>query len=141
VAPCNARLDPRYAYRVSGEGLVPSRPFTLPQDKEHLVVDASMGSAYGRVGGLMLTAGGIGGLLLGGAALVASPILESQNLGSQTLRTSVLSAGVGLVGLGAIALGTGLWLWLSNDTKVNLEPSAAAKCPPHVRMTPTGFVF
>ena len=31
VAPCELRLDPKYAYRVGGDGLVPTNTFALPR--------------------------------------------------------------------------------------------------------------
>ena len=67
VAPCALRLDARYSYRIAGEGLVPSDVFTLPQDRDHLRLDAKMGSALGRVGGWILTGAGAAGVLLGGS--------------------------------------------------------------------------
>jgi hypothetical protein len=141
VAPCATGLDRRYAYRVSGQGLVPSSPFTLPQDRDHLVVDARMGSSVGRVSGLVVASGGVGALLLGGAALVAAPILDSQNVGTPALRTGVLAGGVGLVGLGALALGAGLWLWLHNDTSVRFDAMAASRPHTGLALTPSGIAF
>lgn len=120
AAPCVARLDPRFSYRVSGDGLVPSGAFTLPGGQERVLVDARMGSAYGRIGGAVLGAAGAGALLLGGAALVATPILEDHQVGSPSLRTGVLAGGVGLVGAGVLAVGAGLWMWLHNGTRVDV---------------------
>ena len=141
VTPCATGLDRRYAYRVSGQGLVPSAPFTLPQDRDHLVVDARMGSSVGRVGGIVVAGGGVGALLLGGAALVAAPILDSQNVGTPALRTGVLAGGVGLVGLGALAFGAGLWLWLHNDTSVRVDATAASHPHTGLALTPSGIAF
>jgi hypothetical protein len=146
AAPCGTRLDPRFAYRVAGEGLVPSDAFALPTSRasrEGLAVDAKMGSSYQRMAGVGLSAAGGLGLLLGGAALVATPILESDHVGSSTFRSGVLTGGIVVAGAGAIALVSGLWLWLSSDTTYRIEPAGppagSASARPHV--TPTGLVF
>jgi hypothetical protein len=143
AAPCGTKLDPRFAYRVAGEGLVPSDAFALPASHDGLAVDAKMGSSYQRMAGIGLSGAGGLGLLLGGAALVATPILESDHLGSSTFRSGVLTGGVVVAGAGAIALVSGLVLWLSSDTTYHLEPApgpaASASSRPHV--TPGGLVF
>src|SRR5580704_4336542 len=36
IAPCEARLDPKFTYRVAGDGLVPSDSFVLPRDGDPL---------------------------------------------------------------------------------------------------------
>jgi hypothetical protein len=124
VAPCATQLDPRFSYRVSGDGLVPSDSFTLPQDRDHLKLDAKMGSSTGRVGGAVLALGGGAGILVGAAALVAAPILESQNVGSPSARTGLLAGGVVVSGAGVVALVAGVWLWLHNDTTLRQEAGA-----------------
>lgn len=121
VAPCATKLDPRFSYRVAGDGLVPSDSFTLPQDRDHLMLDAKMGSSVGRVGGGVLALGGAGAVLLGAAALIATPILESQNLGSSSLRTGLLAGGAVVSSAGVVALISGVWLWLHNDTTLRLD--------------------
>jgi hypothetical protein len=122
AAPCEAKLDPKFTYRVGGEGLVPSDSFMLPRDGDPLVVDAQMGSATGRLGGLALTGMGAGGVVLGVAALAVSPILAQDDVGSPGLRTGILASGVALTTLSAFVLGAGLWLWSHNDTKVHPDP-------------------
>jgi hypothetical protein len=141
AAPCGVRLDPRFAYRVTGEGMVPSDPFSLPLGSPKLGVDAKMGSSTERLGGIALTGAGAAGLLLGGAALVASPILQSQDVGSQSFRTGVLAGGVVIAGAGAIALVSGLWLWMHSDTTYRVEAQASSATTARPRMTTSGFVF
>jgi hypothetical protein len=121
VAPCETTIDPKFAYRVGGDGLVPSSTFTLPRDGD-VLVDAQMGSAYKRLGGLALVGTGAGGMLLGVAALAATPILANDNVGTPAVRTGVLVSGAALTSLGALALGAGLWLWAANDTRVHPDP-------------------
>lgn len=127
VAPCQVRLDANASYRVSGDGLVPSNSFTLPRSEgDRVRVDAKMGSSPARVGGMLLTAGGIGSLALGGLALVATPILASEDVGSEGFRTGVLAGGIGAVSIGAIALTTGLFLWLSNGSSAHTMTVASS---------------
>jgi hypothetical protein len=122
TAPCNARLDPKYTYRVAGDGLVPSDSFVLPRDGDPLVVDAQMGSAQGRLGGLALTGMGAGGIILGVTALAVTPILAQDDVGSPGVRSGILVSGIALTTLSAFVLGAGLWLWSHNDTRVHPDP-------------------
>jgi hypothetical protein len=138
VTPCATKLDPRFSYRVAGDGLVPSESFTLPQDADHLKLDAKMGSSMGRIGGGVLAVGGAAGVLLGAAALIATPILESQNAGSASLRTGVLAGGVVVSGAGVVALIAGVWLWLHNDTTLWQEVGTATAS---ARVTTAGIAF
>ncbi len=125
VAPCQLRLDPRYSYRVSGDGLVPSDSFTLPRGQERVRVDAKMGSSVGRAFGAAGTIGGILAIAGGGLALVSTPILESQDIGSKGFRTGVLAGGVGAVSVGVLSTAIGLYLWMSNGSLAHAEPVAA----------------
>jgi hypothetical protein len=122
TAPCDATLDPKYTYRVAGDGLVPSDSFILPRDGDPLVVDARMGSASGRLGGLALTGMGAGGVILGVTALAVTPILAQDDVGSPGLRSGVLVSGIALTTLSSFVLGAGLWLWSHNDTRVHPDP-------------------
>lgn len=126
VAPCRMRLDPRYSYRVAGDGLVPSHAFTLPQEQDKVRVDARMGSSPARVAGMLFTGAGALALAAGGAALVASPILASEDVGSEGFRTGVLAGGIGAVSVGAIAATVGLFLWLSNGSSAETRPVPAS---------------
>ena len=147
VAPCTTTpVSSEYSYRISGDGLVPSKTFTLPRRPRTLRIDADLGSSTGRVTGMLLTAGGAGALLLGGAALAASPILSANDVGSQGFRTGVLAGGAGAVGLGVLLAATGLTLWLSNGSSLRFDPSptlasTARPRPQAVRLLPTGLAF
>lgn len=126
VAPCQVRLDPNASYRVSGDGLVPTRSFILPRNEERVRVDAKMGSSPVRVGGMVLTGGGAASILAGGLALAISPILASEEVGSEGFRTAVVAGGIGAVSLGAIALTTGLFMWLSNGSSAHTQTIASS---------------
>ena len=119
VSPCEMRLDPRYAYRIAGDGLVPSDSFTLPRGQDRVRVDARMGSSTGRVVGVLAMAGGVLAVAGGGLALAATPILESEDVGSQGFRTAVLAGGIGAVSVGAVSAAVGLFLWLTNGSSVH----------------------
>ena len=126
VAPCQVRLDPNASYRVSGDGLVPTHSFILPRNEDRVRVDARMGSSPARLGGILLTAGGIASLAAGGLALAVSPVLASEDVGSEGFRTAVIAGGIGAVSLGAIALTTGLFMWLSNGSSAHTQTIASA---------------
>lgn len=121
VAPCQLRLDPRYTYRVAGDGLVPSDSFALPRGEDRVRVEARMGSSVGRVLGVLATAGGALAIAGGGLALAATPVLESEDVGSKGFRTAVLAGGIGAVSLGAVAATVGLVLWLTNGSTARTE--------------------
>ncbi|MBX3264107.1 MAG: hypothetical protein KF782_30830 [Labilithrix sp.] len=125
VAPCQVRLDARYAYRVAGDGLVPSDSFTLPRGGDRVRVDARMGSSVGRVVGVLATAGGLLAMVGGGVALAATPILESEDVGSEGFRAGVLAGGIGAVTVGAVSAAVGLFLWLTNGSDARAEPAVA----------------
>ncbi len=143
VAPCEVTLDSRYSYRIAGEGLVPSDAFTLPQGKDRVKLDAKMGSAYGRVGGGILSVAGAAGVVLGGAMLVATPILEGNGVGSKEFRSGILVGGASLAGLGAMALVSGLWLFFQNDTTVRADLTSGTSRAPYSpgRVAANGIAF
>lgn len=125
VAPCTVKLDPRYAYRVAGDGLVPTDSFSLPHSADRVRVDAKMGSSTGRLVGAVSIGGGLLALAAGSVALVATPILRSEDVGSEGFRTGVLAGGIGAVSIGAIALGIGTLLWLDNNSSA--RPQVASR--------------
>jgi hypothetical protein len=122
IAPCQLKLDPRYAYRVAGDGLVPTDSFALPRGQERVKVDAKMGSSTGRTIGVLSTVGGALAIVGGGLALAATPILENEEVGSKGFRSAVLAGGIGFVSLGVVAASVGLFLWLTNGSSAHTEP-------------------
>jgi hypothetical protein len=121
VAPCTLKLDTRYAYRVAGDGLVPTDSFAIPQSADRVRVDAKMGSSTGRVAGALTTGAGILAIAAGGLALIATPILASEDVGSQGFRTGVLAGGVSAVSVGVLAVGIGTILWLTNGSTAHTQ--------------------
>jgi len=116
VSPCTVKLDPRYAYRVAGDGLVPTDSFSLPRSGDRVRVDAKMGSATGRVAGVLTVGGGLLTMGAGALALIATPILHSEDVGSEGFRTAVVAGGIGAVSIGAVAVAIGTYLWFTNGS-------------------------
>lgn len=139
VAPCSVPLSAHYIYRVSGDGRVPTSSFTLPRGRDRVTVDADLGRASGRIAGLGFLATGVGAMVLGGAALVASPILSANEVGSAGFRTTVLSGGVAVTSIGAVLVAVGVTLWLTNESSLKLEASPRVSKGP--KLTASGFVF
>jgi hypothetical protein len=121
VSPCSLKLDPRYAYRVAGDGLVPTDSFSLPSNGDRVRVDARMGSSTGRVAGVVATGAGIVALGAGALALIATPILASEDVGSEGLRTGVFAGGIAAVSVGAVAVALGAYLWLTNGSTARTQ--------------------
>lgn len=121
VAPCQVKLDPRYSYRVAGDGLVPTDSFALHRADDRVRVDAKMGSSTGRVAGMLATGAGILGIAAGGLALAATPVLESEDVGSKGFRSAVLAGGVSVLSAGVVAAGVGIYLWLTNGSSARTE--------------------
>ena len=126
VAPCQLRLDPRFSYRVNGDGLVPTDSFALPRGQERVRVDAKMGSSTGRAVGIVATAGGVLALAAGGLALVATPVFESEDVGSKGFRTAVLAGGIGAMSVGVVSATVGLFLWLTNGSSAKAVGSSGS---------------
>jgi hypothetical protein len=147
VAPCALRLDPRYTYRVAGDGLVPSGSFALPRNGDRVRVDAKMGSQTGRLLGIGMTGLGALGVVTGGLAVGAFPILDSQDVGSRGFRTAVLAGGLSVLAVGLVTGITGLYLWLSNGSSATPSISSGVASAggggaarPAWRLLPNGAV-
>lgn len=125
VSPCTVKLDPRYAYRVAGDGLVPTDSFSLPRSGDRVRVDAKMGSSTGRVAGVLTVGGGILALGAGALALIATPILHSEEVGSEGFRTAVVAGGIGAVSIGAVAVAIGSYLWFTNGSSARTTEVAS----------------
>lgn len=142
VAPCAVPLSAHYTYRVTGDGRVPTTSFTLPRGRDRVTVDADLGRASGRIAGLGFFATGVGAMVLGGAALVASPILSANDVGSSGFRTSVLSGGVAVTSVGAVLVAVGVTLWLTNSSSFRLEaPTPGPTASKGPKLTVSGVVF
>jgi hypothetical protein len=147
VAPCQLELDPKFSYRVSGDGLVPTDSFTIPRGRDRVRFEAKMGSSTGRLAGILLTGAGAVSAGIGAVALGVSPILESEDVGSRGFRSVVVAGGATLLAVGLVSVGVGLYLWMSNGSSVEERPlpmSAEAqrrRSGSDVRLTPNGIAF
>jgi len=126
VAPCDIQLDPRYAYRVAGDGLVPTDAFGLPRGGDRIRVDARMGSSTGRVAGGLAMGGGAALAAAGALALLVSPILASEDVGSEGFRTGMLVGGGTALAAGAVTAAAGLFLWLANGSIAHPSTTTAS---------------
>lgn len=125
VAPCSVKLDPRFTYRVGGDGLVPTDGFALPRSGDRIRVDATMGSSTGRVAGGVAAVGGAGLMALGTLALILTPIFDSNDVGSEGFRTGLAVGGVSALSVGALAFGAGLYLWFANGSHARTQVASA----------------
>ncbi len=139
VAPCQASVDSTAMYQITGDGVTPSRTFSLPASPNgaplHLRVHA--GSSGARIGAAWLLLGGITFALTGSILAVTFAALSSD---SNT--TGWIVAGLVTTGVGAIMIAAGIPLFLGSGTSVtNDQNMTIAKRRSPIRLTPTGFAF
>jgi hypothetical protein len=127
VTPCTTALDPRYVYRVAGDGLVPTGSFALPRTGDRVRVDARMGSSSARVTGALVGGGGVLAVGAGALALLATPVLRSEDVGSEGFRTGVLAGGVGALSVGVVAVAVGTLLWFTSGSTAHARAEVAAR--------------
>jgi hypothetical protein len=144
VAPCEVKLDPRYSYRVAGEGVTPSESFALPKGRDKVHISAEMGSSRWRLAGILTTGLGAGTAAVGATALALTPVFENNDVGSKGFRQAVLVGGIVALAAGVLELGAGLYMWQTNGTSVRsdhgtLGTRRAASAGP--RLTATGLAF
>jgi len=132
--PCRRPLDPSFAYQISGQTAVDSRPFRLPEGYARVRVNADVGSMPVRVGGLMLTPLGavaVGAGLLGALAASGRDDAVGTNIG------------VAISASGAVVLGAGIAMIVGSRTKVTVDPveGTALQLTKGVSLTARGLVF
>jgi hypothetical protein len=119
VPPCSRRLDAGASYRIGGEGVVASSPFSLPLTTDRVTVDAYVGSPLLRDVGTVLVLGGFA-FAAGGGALLLVP----SGRGDRS-EQNVVGAGF-LVG-GLLTLGVGLVARILSDTTVAIATPAETR--------------
>ena len=130
AAPCNKSVDPRFLYRVAGDGITPSPSFRFPPGHSAYKLEVDAGSSSAHTAGVVLTTAGICLAALGGAFLaVAAVDRESPAV--------VPTAGAVGGGVGLISMAVGIPLWLSSGTSVRVD---AAMNEPEIR-PPAGMAF
>jgi hypothetical protein len=140
VAPCRLKLDPRFSYRVSGDGLVPTGSFSIPEGRDRVRLDAKMGSSTARLVGIVMTGAGAVTAATGALALGISPILASEDVGSKGFRSAVVAGGATFLAVGLVSTGIGLYLWLSNGSTVR-EDGSVPIGKTDMRLGPSGLAF
>jgi hypothetical protein len=78
VAPCVATVDPKDSFRIGGSGALYSNPFTLPQGRRRVVLQAAGTSTGARIFGWGFTVGGALPMGAGLGLLVSAAISHNQ---------------------------------------------------------------
>ena len=131
--PCTKSLDASTSYRVTGNLLVPSEPFALPQT-QRVNVDARMGSLGAVYGGTTLIA-------LGGLTTITGTVLGIIGFTSDDFNRKNdfdFRLGGGALAAGGIALIVGGVLWITANGVTELK---VAPTPNQARVTTSGFSF
>lgn len=123
-APCNRLiLEPRSDFFIAGDGVTPSRRFSLMDYGPNVRVNVKAGSAVTRAVGYTATLMGITGAVLGGTTLAVSgmlrpsgPSLASSSSGGSTLST----VGWASLGGGVALLGAGIPMMVFSGTEVKV---------------------
>jgi hypothetical protein len=157
LAPCEERVDPRRAYRVMGEGLVPSVEFNLAPGSGHVAIQVRPEHpASSGVTAALLSVGGVAAL--GGVLMLLADVEEHAaassivTLGGDADTLSQQGSAFGVVGGVLLGVGAGfatiaLIYNLATGGKTQLAPARTAAlggAPARseaVRMIPLGFAF
>jgi hypothetical protein len=140
VAPCQADVDANATYQISGDGVTPSSPFTLPTANGAPVrLHVHGGSLGARIGGLWLVISGITFAVTGGVLAGTFAALSS----SSDDTTGWIVAGLVTAGVGVVMTVLGIPLVSGSGTTVVTDQNVtvAHRNAPKIRFTPTGFVF
>jgi hypothetical protein len=155
-APCGLRVDPRHAYRVMGDTLVPSIEFNLAPGAGRVALRVhpahtgthAIGTVLAASGALVAFAGVLFFLVdavehaAGDALGSQSATAQSDLYGSASMYGNI---GIGLVATGAVLGATSLIFLLSGKTGLTPtdmpRPKAAADRTDGVRVIPLGFAF
>jgi hypothetical protein len=114
VAPCSADVSSSAVYRIGGDGVTPSRRFSMPGDGAHLLVTA--GSSRAHDTGLALLPPGILLFLSGTALTMVAELAHFDDRSSD----GALAGGLVTAGIGALVIGLGIYLAASSGTTVML---------------------
>jgi len=123
VFPCVTRLDPASAYRVSGDGVVDSDAFRLPQGANRVRLDVTTGSTMMRGVGIYLAVGGL--LFMGGGTTLL--FVPNSSTATEDQKTSKTVVGIAGISMGAIAAAVGILAYVLSDTSVKVSTASEAK--------------
>jgi hypothetical protein len=138
VAPCDAELPLTQMYRIDGENIRRSRPFSLSASPgQHVVISVSPASKSGFAGGVALASVGVAALTVGlvvllvGAVGQCSEEDEFGNCYGYTPNSGLESAGgiISLAGVGLIV--GGVILLASNSRTRETQRNSAFERPAH----------
>ncbi len=146
--PCDLLVPRGGRYRFVGEGMPPTRMFSLQDANGPLNLDVQAGSSVQR--GIGIAAAGTGGaalLFAGGYALwlgMIDAVAEEHNdhLHDPILWGSLLGALVLGVGGGLLMATSGTWVQTSNGVSFSSASDPRSRAHrPRVTLTPTGLIF
>jgi hypothetical protein len=144
AAPCGQVKVPDSGgrFRVGGEGLVPTATFALHQGAKNQV-DASMAATSKRTAGQVLTwTVGVPVTLLGATLFLLIPATNPGTPGGGSAAPALFFSGLGVTTVGVAALVTGVVLWVSSSSSVNVNGNAVSlRLPGRMRLDAHGLSF
>jgi hypothetical protein len=145
--PCDGMTSPYLAYRIAGDGVVPSAPFSLPLAKDGRVsLRVAPKSSDKRAGGFALLGGG-GALALAGVAVIAASPRSSGATSNDSVtsnqRFDAMSGGTLLILAGVTtALAGGAWVYDNGPSTATIgqgTPPAAPTTQASAAIAPRGI--
>jgi hypothetical protein len=106
TAPCDQAVSPAFTYRIGGDGIRNSKPFSLHGERETLNVDE--GSTSGLVFGIVGVSVGGASVLIGCLVLLVNGIVRDID-GSTSQNSEAEGVGIGMVGIGLAAVVAGAY--------------------------------
>jgi hypothetical protein len=147
LAPCRQKLDRSFRYVIQGDGIFPTRPFVLPEDRSNVTLKVRAGTHARFWTGVGIAA--VGYLALTAVYVAVAPSDGDPDSApprpDRPIPRWALPAG--LAGLGTMAVG-GILVWLSARTEVSSSTGRSfSSTPPKPRrapalaLTPRGLEF
>lgn len=125
TSPCDEVFDAATGESYTVKGEFSSAPsFTLVGRTGDMELTVSPGSRGARVGGIVLTAVGGGGILGGGMLALLGALAQSDAnaTGVDNSNSALVTPGLAVAGLGAAALVIGIVVIVTNKTEIDLHP-------------------
>jgi hypothetical protein len=127
TSPCDTLVPASGRYRISGESIRSSKPFTFPADTTQDTLGVRPASVAGFAGGILLVCLGVAAVQLGFLWLLASSFADGPDSGGTPSRTPAVGLAIG----GLVAAVTGGVLWASNSrTSVSQTSGPALQAVP-----------
>ncbi|MBI5532174.1 MAG: hypothetical protein HY898_05645 [Deltaproteobacteria bacterium] len=138
--PCQVALDPRFVYKIAGEGWVESNQFMLPPGQNRATIRAEVGSRTSLIAGFVMGYGGgvlaMTGLMTAGLGAILEHNAEQPSYvngtgesGDPSTGRNMKWVGVGMAGVGVVVGVVGLVIAIPNistDVSINGAPAPGA---------------